>query len=212
MSESTPGIESWTPRTKLGMMVKEGKVVSIREIFDNNWLIQEPEIVDYLLPDLKHEVVNVSIVQKQTDAGEVSRFRAIVVVGNFDGYVGIGIGKAKQLRQAIDKAIRDAKLNIVPVRRGCGSWECSCGEPHSIPFIVGGKSGSIRITLKPAPKGTGLVAGDIAKVILRYAGVKDTWTWSKGETRTSLNFILATYDALKKTYKFISPTDWRRGV
>ncbi|MCX8208882.1 MAG: 30S ribosomal protein S5 [Sulfolobales archaeon] len=212
MSERTSGLESWIPKTKLGVMVKEGKVVSIKEVFDNNWLVQEPEIVDYLLPDLKHEVVNVSIVQKQTDAGEVSRFRVAVVVGNFDGYVGIGIGKAKQLRQAIDKAIREAKLNTVPVRRGCGSWECSCREPHSIPFTVSGKAGSVRIVLKPAPKGAGLVAGDLAKVVLRYAGVRDIWTWSKGETRTSLNFILATYDALKKTYRFISPTDWRRGA
>lgn len=212
MAEEKPGLESWIPKTKLGMMVREGKVVSIKEIFDNNWLIQEPEIVDYLLPDLKHEVINVSIVQKQTDAGEVSRFRAVVVVGNFDGYVGIGIGKARQLRQAIDKAVRDAKLNIVPVRRGCGSWECSCRDPHSVPFTVTGKSGSIRVILKPAPKGTGLVAGDVAKVVLRYAGIRDIWTWSKGETRTSINFVLATYDALRRTYRFVAPTDWYRGV
>jgi len=212
VSEGAPSLESWVPRTKLGMLVREGKVVSIKEIFDNNWIIQEPEIVDYLLPDLKHEVINVSMVQKQTDAGEMSRFRVMVVAGDFDGYVGVGFGKAKQLRQAIDKALRDAKLNIVPVRRGCGSWECSCREPHSVPFEVSGKSGSVRIFLKPAPKGTGLVAGDVAKVVLRYAGIKDVWTWSKGETRTSINFALATYDALKRTYKFMSPTDWRRGA
>ncbi len=212
MSEGAPSLEAWVPRTKLGMLVREGKIASIKEIFDNNWVIQEPEIVDYLLPDLKHEVINVSIVQKQTDAGEMSRFRVMVIAGNFDGYVGIGLGKAKQLRQAIDKALREAKLNIVPVRRGCGSWECSCREPHSVPFEVSGKSGSVRILLKPAPKGTGLVAGDVAKVVLRYAGIKDVWTWSKGETRTSINFALATYDALRKTYRFMSPTDWRRGV
>lgn len=212
MSEGAPSLEAWVPRTRLGMLVREGKIVSIKEIFDNNWIIQEPEIVDYLLPGLKHEVISVNIVQKQTDAGEISRFRVVVVVGNFDGYVGIGLGKARQLRQAIDKALRDAKLNIVPVRRGCGSWECSCREPHSIPFEVSGKSGSVRMLLKPAPKGTGLVAGDVAKIVLRYAGIKDVWTWSKGETRTSINFALATYDALRKTYKFMSPTDWRRGV
>ncbi len=212
MAESAPSLESWIPRTKLGRLVKEGKIVSIREIFDNNWLIQEPEIVDYLLPGLKYEVLNIAIVQKQTDAGEVSRFRATVVIGNFDGYVGIGLGKARQLRQAIDKALRDAKLNIVPVRRGCGSWECSCRDPHSIPFITSGKAGSVRVILKPAPKGTGLVAGDVAKVVLRYAGISDAWSWTSGETRTSLNFALATYDALKKTYRFVSPTDWRRGV
>ncbi len=212
MSEASSSLESWVPRTKLGMMVKEGKVVSIREVFDNNWLIQEPEIVDYLLPDLKHEIIDISLVQKQTDAGEVSRFRVMVVVGNFNGYVGVGLGKARQLRQAIEKAVREAKLSIVPVRRGCGSWECSCREPHSVPFTVSGKSGSVRIALKPAPKGTGLVAGDVAKVVLRYAGIRDAWTWTRGETRTSINFALAAYDALRKTYGFVSPTDWQRGA
>jgi len=208
---SSSSLEEWVPRTRLGRLVKEGKIVSIKEIFDANMVIQEPEIVDYLLPDLKHEIVDISIVQKQTDAGELTRFRALVVIGNLDGYVGIGFGKAKQLRQAIEKAIIDAKLNIVPVRRGCGSWECSCTEAHSIPFTVVGKSGSVAVKLIPAPKGTGLVAGDAAKVVLRYAGIKDVWTWSRGETRTTLNFVMATYEALKNTYKFVSVYDWVRG-
>ncbi len=210
MSLGTPSLEEWVPKTRLGWMVKEGRIASIKEIFDSNMIIKEPEIVDYLLPDLKHEVVDVNIVQKQTDAGRLTRFRVMVVVGNFDGYVGIGLGKAKQLRRAIDKAIREAKLNIVPVRRGCGSWECSCHEPHSVPFTVTGKAGSVRIRLIPAPKGTGLVAGDAAKVVLRYAGVQDVWTWTKGETRTTINFVAATYDALRNTYKFVTVYDWAR--
>ena len=210
MSLGTPSLEEWVPKTRLGWMVKEGRIASIKEIFDSNMIIKEPEIVDYLLPDLKHEVVDVNIVQKQTDAGRLTRFRVMVVVGNFDGYVGIGLGKAKQLRRAIDKAIREAKLNIVPVRRGCGSWECSCHEPHSVPFTVTGKAGSVRIRLIPAPKGTGLVAGDAAKVVLRYAGIQDVWTWTKGETRTTINFVAATYDALRNTYKFVTVYDWAR--
>lgn len=210
MSLGTPSLEEWVPKTRLGWMVKEGRIASIKEIFDSNMVIKEPEIVDYLLPDLKHEVVDVNIVQKQTDAGRLTRFRVMVVVGNFDGYVGIGLGKAKQLRRAIDKAIREAKLNIVPVRRGCGSWECSCHEPHSVPFTVTGKAGSVRIKLIPAPKGTGLVAGDAAKVVLRYAGIQDVWTWTKGETRTTINFVAATYDALRNTYKFVTVYDWAR--
>ncbi len=210
MSLGTPSLEEWVPKTRLGWMVKEGRIASIKEIFDSNMVIKEPEIVDYLLPDLKHEVVDVNIVQKQTDAGRLTRFRVMVVVGNFDGYVGIGLGKAKQLRRAIDKAIREAKLNIIPVRRGCGSWECSCHEPHSVPFTVTGKAGSVRIRLIPAPKGTGLVAGDAAKVVLRYAGVQDVWTWTKGETRTTINFVAATYDALRNTYKFVTVYDWAR--
>ncbi|MEM0361672.1 MAG: 30S ribosomal protein S5 [Sulfolobales archaeon] len=208
---SSQSLEEWIPRTRLGRMVKEGKIVSIKEIFDNNLIIQEPEIVDYLLPDLKYEIVDVSIVQKQTDAGELTRFRALVVAGNLDGYVGVGFGKAKQLRQAIEKALVDAKLNIIPVRRGCGSWECLCNDPHSTPFHTVGKAGSVLIKIVPAPKGTGLVAGEAAKVVLRYAGIKDVWTWSKGETRTTLNFVLATYEALKNTYKFVTVYDWVRG-
>ncbi len=208
---SSQSLEEWIPRTRLGKMVKSGKIVSIREIFNNNMVIQEPEIVDYLLPDLKYEIVDVSIVQKQTDAGELTRFRTLVVVGNLDGYVGVGFGKAKQLRQAIEKALTDAKLNIVPVRRGCGSWECLCGDPHTTPFYTAGKAGSVLIKIIPAPKGTGLVAGEAAKVVLRYAGIKDAWTWSKGETRTTLNFVLATYEALKNTYKFVTTYEWMRG-
>lgn len=208
---STPSIEEWQPKTKVGKMVKEGKIVSIGEIFELNLKITEPEIVDYLMPDLKHEVIDIGIVQKQTDAGEISRFKAVVVIGNMDGYVGIGAGKAKQLRFAIQKAIQNAKLKIIPVKRGCGSWECRCGEPHSLPFIVKGKSGSVEVTLKPAPKGTGLVIGDIGKKVLKYAGVKDIWSRTRGETRTSYNFAMAVYNALKMTYKIITPEDWARG-
>ncbi|RLG74639.1 MAG: 30S ribosomal protein S5 [Thermoprotei archaeon] len=208
---TTPSIEEWQPKTKVGKMVKEGKIVSIGEIFESNLKITEPEIVDYLMPDLKHEVIDIGIVQKQTDAGEISRFKAVVVIGNMDGYVGIGAGKAKQLRFAIQKAIQDAKLKIIPVKRGCGSWECRCGEPHSLPFIVKGKSGSVEVILKPAPKGTGLVIGDIGKKVLKYAGVKDIWSQTRGETRTSYNFAMAVYNALKMTYKIITPEDWARG-
>ncbi len=203
-------LEEWEPKTKVGRMVKEGRITSINEIFELNLPILEPEIVDFLLPDLKHEVIDIKIVQKQTDAGEMSRFRVTVVVGNEDGYVGIGAGKARQLRFAIQKAIVNAKLNIIPVRRGCGSWECMCGQPHSVPFTVTGKSGSVVITLYPAPKGTGLVAGDVAKVVLRMAGIRDVWTKTLGETRTTYNFARATYNALKNTYKFVTPEDWKK--
>src|SRR2546426_1202794 len=99
----------------------------------------EPEIVDTLLPNLQQEVLGIGFVQKQTDAGERSRFRAIVAIGNGEGYIGIGEGKARQVRTAIDKGTVQAKLNVMPVRRGCGSWECRCGRPHALPFIMKGK-------------------------------------------------------------------------
>lgn len=201
-------IEEWTPRTRLGWMVKEGKITSIDQIFAMNAVIMEPEIIDILLPNLKQEILDVVLVQKMTDAGRISRFRAVVAVGNENGYIGLGIGKAKQLRTAIEKAVIDAKLNIVPVRRGCGSWECSCNEPHSVPFRVHGKSGSVEITLIPAPLGVGIVAGEVAKTILRLAGLRDVWTFTKGETRTTINFAKAVYNALKNTNKFVTPVDW----
>ncbi len=203
-------LDEWIPRTKVGRMVKEGRITSIKELFEMNLPILEPEIVDFLLPNLQHEVIDIGIVQKQTDAGELSRFKAVVVMGNGDGYVGIGTGKAKQLRFAIQKAITNAKLNVIPVRRGCGSWECMCGGPHSVPFTVTGKSGSVEITLYPAPKGTGLVAGDVAKIVLRMAGINDVWTKTMGETRTTYNFARATYNALKNTYRFVTPEDWKK--
>ncbi|OYT61794.1 MAG: 30S ribosomal protein S5 [Thermofilum sp. ex4484_15] len=205
---SSEALEEWQPRTKVGKLVKEGKIASIEQIFEENLPIREVEIVDALLPGLQHEVLNINLVQRQTDAGEVSTFQALVAVGNYNGYVGVGMGKAKQVRQAIEKAIVDAKLNIAPVRRGCGSWECLCGEPHSVPFKVYGKSGSVEIWLIPAPKGVGLVAGEVAKAVLRLAGIKDVWTRTRGSTRTTINFAKATFNALRNTYKLKTPAEW----
>lgn len=112
------------------------------------------------------------------------------------------------MRIAINKAIIDAKLNIIPVKRGCGSWECRCNEPHSVPFRVTGSSGSLRVILIPAPRGTGLVAGDLGKIVLRLAGIKDVWSNTKGETRTPTNLAKAFYEALKQTYKVKTPSTW----
>jgi len=203
-------IEGWTPRTRLGKMILEGKISSIEEVFTEGLTIREPEIVDVLLPDLQEEVININLVQKQTDAGEKSRFKAIVAVGNRDGYVGLGSGKAKQVRTAIEKAAMNARLNITLVRRGCGSWECGCGKPHSLPFEVRGKCGGVEIVLVPGPRGLGVVASEAAKIILGLAGVKDCWTRSFGSTRTVPSFAYAVFDALRKTYSLVTPAEWVR--
>lgn len=201
--------QEWIPRTSLGKMVLEGRLTSLTEIFNQGYKIQEPEIVDTLIPDLQQEVLDINLVQKQTDAGEKSRFKALVVVGNYDGVFGLGVGKAKQVRAAIQKATIDAKLNITPVKRGCGSWECGCRDPHSIPFVVAGKCGSVRIQLLPGPRGLGVVAGQVAKKVISFVGIKDCWSKSYGSTRTVPSFAYATYDALKNTYQMVSPTDWQ---
>ena len=206
--ESSQALEQWVPRTRLGKMIQEGRVTSIDEVFVGGLPVKEPQIIDALLPDLQEEVININLVQKQTDAGEKSRFRAIVAVGNRDGYIGLGSGKASQVRNAIEKAAGDARLKIVPVRRGCGSWECGCGKNHSIPFQVEGKTGGVRVVILPGPRGLGLVASEVSKVILGLAGVKDCWTRSFGSTRTVPSFAYAVFDALKQTYSLITPTDW----
>jgi len=210
MSSRDEKVEGWMPRTRLGKMINEGEISSMEEVFMEGLKIREPEIVDVLLPGIQEEVINIGLVQKQTDAGEKSRFRAIVVVGNRDGYVGLGSGKAKQVRTAIQKAAIDARLNIAPVRRGCGSWECGCGKPHSLPFQVLGRCGGVEIVLIPGPRGLGLVANEAAKIILGLAGVKDCWTRSYGSTRTVPSFAYAIFDALRKTYSLVTPKDWVR--
>jgi small subunit ribosomal protein S5 len=201
-------LENWVPKTLLGRQVFEGQISSIYEIFNEGYKIKEVEIIDALVPDLKDEVVDINLVQKQTDAGESSRFTALVVIGNENGLVGLGIGKAQRVRNAIENGIRIAKLNIYPIRRGCGSWECDCGEPHTLPFKVTGKTGSVRVTLLPGPQGLGLVAGDTAKFVLRMAGIKDCWSKSVGKTTTTTSFAFATFNALKNTMSIMTPRDW----
>ncbi|MEM2967807.1 MAG: 30S ribosomal protein S5 [Candidatus Bathyarchaeia archaeon] len=209
-TERGAGLESWVPKTRLGKLIQEGRITSMDEVFLSGLKIAEPQIVDALLPDLQEEVINVNLVQKQTDAGEKSRFKAIVAVGNKDGYIGLGSGKASQVRTAIEKAATVARLNIVPVKRGCGSWECGCGKPHSIPFQVEGKCGGVRVVIVPGPRGLGLVASEVAKVILNLAGVKDLWVRSRGSTRTVPSYACAIFDGLRKTYSLITQEDWVR--
>jgi small subunit ribosomal protein S5 len=201
-------LEAWVPRTRLGKMIHEGKITSIEEVFLTGIKISEPQIVDSLMPDLQEEVINVNLVQKQTDAGEKSRFKAIVAIGNKDGYVGLGQGKASQVRNAIEKAAANARLNIVPIKRGCGSWECSCGKQHSVPFQVEGKTGGVRVVIVPGPRGLGLVASEVAKVLFNLAGVKDLWMRSYGSTRTVPSYAHAVFDGLRKTYNLITTQDW----
>jgi len=201
-------LQDWVPRTNLGRLVKEGHINSLEEILYNNFRIREPEIVDVLFPDLRQEVVDVTMVQRQSDSGQQKSFRVTVVVGNGEGVIGIGVGKAPEFVPAVRAAEARAKLNITIFRRGCGSWECRCGEPHSIPFQVKGRSGSVTVTLRPAPKGTGLVTADVGKIVLRIAGLKDVWSITKGRSRTSSNFAKAFVDALAQTYRMLPPQEW----
>ena len=200
----------WIPRTSLGDAVKSGLITSIEEIFQNNYKVREKEIFDMLIPNMKEEVVDINMVQKQTDAGQRSRFKATVCVGNNEGYVGIGSVKHKEVGPAIRKSINRAKLDIIPVKRGCGSWECNCGGNHSISYTTEGKTGSVKVRLSPAPKGTGLVSSEAAKIPLRLAGIKDCYVYIKGNSKNAENTAKAVIDALKNAYKVMAPVEWGR--
>lgn len=190
--------EEWEPKTNLGRLVKEGVITDIDEIFEKGLPIMELQIVDTLLPDLEEEVMDVNLVQRMHKSGRKVNFRVIVAVGNKDGYVGLGQGKAREVGPAIRKAVDDAKYNIIKVRRGCGDWGCVCGREHTVPFKVSGKSGSVRVTIMPAPGGVGLAIGDVGKTIMKLAGIDDLWSQTSGQTQTTVNFASATFDALKQ--------------
>ncbi len=193
--------EEFVPKTQLGHMVKEGKITDIDEIFEKGLPIMELGIVDTLLPDLEEEVMDVNLVQRMHKSGRKVNFRVIVAVGNKNGYVGLGQGKAKEVGPAIRKAVDNAKFNIIKVRRGCGDWGCVCGREHTVPFKVDGKRGSVRVTLIPAPGGVGLAIGNVGKTILGLAGIDDVWSQTMGQTQTTINFAGAVFEALKELSK-----------
>ncbi|MGD2247975.1 MAG: 30S ribosomal protein S5 [Candidatus Methanofastidiosia archaeon] len=196
-------MNEWIPRTELGRKVKDGTITSMSEVLHSATKLMEIKIVDTLMPELSEkkfqEVLDVNMVQRMTDSGRRVKFASVAVVGNKNGFVGLGEAKAAEVGPAIRKALDIAKLNLIEVKRGCGSWECACGRYHSVPFKVTGHSSSVTVTLKPAPRGLGLAIGDIGKKILTLAGIRDVWSFSRGQTQTTVNFSKAVFNALRKT-------------
>lgn len=206
-------LESWIPRTKLGKDVKENKIKNIDQIIHEGKTILEEQIVDTLI-NIRTDLILIGQskgkfgggkrrawrqTQRKTKEGNVPTFSAMAVVGDGNGHVGIGYGRAMETLPARDKATRKAKLSLIKVERACASFDCACSEKHTIPFEVTGKCGSVQVTLIPAPQGTGLVAGREVKKILMLAGIKDVYSKTFGKKRTTFNLAKATIDALKKT-------------
>lgn len=193
--------------TKLGRLVKNRKINSIEQIYYHSISIKEQEIIDYFLGSkIKDEVLKIMPVQKQTRAGQRTRFKAFVVMGDFNGHVGLGVKSAKEAASAIRGAIIVSKLSMVPARKGY--WGDIEGDAHTVPVKVTGKCGSVRLRCIPAPKGTGIVAGKVPKKLLTIAGYKDVFTSSRGHTRTIGNFAKATFQAITSTYSFVTPDLW----
>src|SRR3989344_1711459 len=177
--------DAWSPKTSRGKRVKAGNVTSIDQILDARERILEAEIVDALMPGLKTELLMVGQAKGKFGGGQERVFKQT----------------QKKTREAVpgrEKAIRNAKLNIIRIRRGNGTWQDTGNEPNTIPFAVSGKCGSVKVTLMPAPRGTGLCIGDECKKILRLAGIKDVWSKTEGETKSKMNVLYALFEALKK--------------
>lgn len=209
--EMKQALDRWIPKTLLGKKVRAKEIKSIDEVIGKK--ILEEQIVDSLL-NLEADLLAIGQskgkfgggkrrawkqTQRKTEEGNIPTFGSMTVVGDRNGHVGIGIGKAKETLPAREKALRQAKLKIVKITRGCGSFDCTCSEKHSIPFKVEGKCGSAKVVLYPAPQGTGLVIGNECKKILRLAGIKDIYSKTFGQTRTTTNLAKACLEALKKT-------------
>ncbi len=209
--------EAWKPKTSLGMKIKNGEISDINYILDRRIKILEPEIVDALMPNLATDLLMVGQAkgkfgggqkrifkqtQKKTQEGNKPKFATFAVVGNEDGYVGVGYGKSKETVPAREKAIRQAKLNMIKIRRGCGNWRCGCGDLHTVPFKVSGKAGSVEIILMPAPKGTGLIVEKECQKVLKMAGIKDVWSRTEGQSRSKLNLLYACFGALRELMQF----------
>lgn len=202
--EGLEHLPNWIPKTEIGRAVRAGKITSLEQIWQMGKVVKEPEIIDFFVRDMEERVLKVGRgkrpfkwVQRMTDSGRRNLYSVMVSIGNGKGFVGLGLGKAKEYGGAISAALRNAKLGIIFIKKGCGSWDCGCGGDHSIPVDTVGKCGSVLVTLRPAPKGAGIIANNTTKDILELAGIKDAYSITKGCTKTRANLAKATFAAIR---------------
>ena len=137
--------------------------------------------------DLQEKLVTLNRVSKTVKGGRIARFTAIMIVGDGNGHVGYGLGKAAEVPDAIRKGIEDAKKNMIEVSL----------QGSTIPHEVIGNFGAGRVLLKPAPSGTGIIAGGTVRAVLEMAGIKNIRAKCLRSTNPT-NVVKATFEALKE--------------
>ena len=143
--------------------------------------------IDASTLDLQERMVALNRVSKTVKGGRIARFTALMVVGDGNGHVGYGLGKAAEVPDAIRKGIEDAKKNLITVSM----------KDTTIPHEVLGKFGAGSVLLKPAPLGTGIIAGKTVRAVLELAGIKNIRAKSLRSNNTT-NVVKATFEALKE--------------
>ena len=139
--------------------------------------------------ELKERVVAINRVSKVVKGGKRFKFAVLVVVGDENRYVGAGIGKAKEISEAVRKGIDKASKDLVEVKR----------SGDTVPHPIQGQFGAANVLLKPAPAGTGVIAGGVVRAIMELGGVKDVVTKVVGRTSNAINVAWATLKALRES-------------
>ena len=179
--------------------------VGVIKDWDSRWFAKDNEFGDLLVEDYNiRKYLKKTLYAAGVPTIEIERSNGRVKIFISCARPGIVIGKGgediEKLRKEMEKMLgKPVSLNIIEIKRGCGSWECGCQQPHSLPFEVHGTCGSVEVTFKPAPRGITLAVGDVAKSLLTLAGVKDAWGFARGNTKTKVNYALATFEALRMT-------------